>query len=61
MTSRDFVIWLKGFIAGSNTYNLTPAGWDELKNQLSKVEDVPKIEPTPTYTLTPKPEESKIF
>ena len=61
MTSRDFVIWLKGFIAGSNAYNLTPAGWDELKKQLNKVEDVPKIEPTPNYIETPIPSESKIF
>jgi len=37
MTSREFVIWLKGFIAGSNNFNLTPAGWDELKETLKKV------------------------
>ena len=61
MVSRDFVIWLKGFIAGSNAYNLTPAGWDELKKQLDKVEDVPKIKTTPYYIETPQPEESKIF
>jgi len=48
MTSRDFVIWLKGFIAGSNAFNLTPQGWDELKNQLDKVE-------------TPTPTENKIY
>lgn len=61
MTSRDFVIWLKGFIAGSNNFNLTPSGWDELKGQLNKVEDVPKIEPTKQYIETPTVEESKIF
>jgi len=37
MTSREFIIWLKGFIAGSNNFNLTPAGWDELKETLRKV------------------------
>ena len=61
MTSRDFVIWLKGFIAGSNNFNLTPAGWDELKGQLNKVEDVPKMESTKKYIETPTIEESKIF
>lgn len=37
MTSREFVIWLQGFIAGSNNYNLTPAGWDTLKEVLKTV------------------------
>jgi len=41
MTSREFIIWLKGFVAGSNNFNLTPAGWDELKKQLDKVNDIP--------------------
>ena len=39
MTNREFVIWLKGFIAASNNYNITPAQFDELKDTLSKVED----------------------
>ena len=37
MTSNEFVIWLKGFVAGSNNYALTPKGWDEVKEQLEKV------------------------
>jgi hypothetical protein len=39
MKSADFVIWLKGFVSASNNYNLTPAGWDTLKEELSKVND----------------------
>ena len=39
MTPQEFVIWLKGFVAGSNNYNLTPNGWETLKQQLEKVED----------------------
>ena len=39
MNSADFVIWLKGFVSASNNYNLTPAGWDTLKEELSKVND----------------------
>lgn len=38
MTPYEFVIWLKGFIAGSNNFNLTPSGWQELKDTLEKVE-----------------------
>lgn len=37
MTAEEFVIWLRGFIAGSNNYNLTPNGWDELKKTLEQV------------------------
>ena len=39
MTSKEFVIWLKGFAVGSSKFNLTPEGWDELKSQLEKVND----------------------
>ena len=39
MNSKDFTIWLKGFVSASNNYNLTPAGWDTLKEELSKVDD----------------------
>lgn len=37
MNSTEFVIWLKGFVAASNNYNLTPGGWETLKNELEKV------------------------
>jgi hypothetical protein len=39
MTPSEFVTWLRGFVAGSHHYNLTPAGWDELKAQLVTVTD----------------------
>jgi len=39
MTSKEFIIWLKGFIAGSNNYNLTPSGWEVLKLNLEQIED----------------------
>ena len=45
MTSKEFVIWLKGFVAGSNSFNLTPKGWDILIEQLDKVDDTPKLHP----------------
>jgi hypothetical protein len=37
MKSEEFVIWFKGFVAGSNNHNLTPAGWEAVKAQLEKV------------------------
>lgn len=37
MTPDEFVIWLRGFVAASHHFNLTPAGWDELKRQLEMV------------------------
>ena len=51
MTSKEFVIWLKGFVAGSNNFNLTPAGWDEVKEQLNKINDnlFPGYTTTTTY------------
>ena len=61
MTSREFVIWLKGFAAAANSYNITPKQWDEVKDKLDKVIDTPKLEPTLQYIETPKPEESKVF
>jgi hypothetical protein len=39
MNSKEFVIWLKGIIAASNSYNITPKQFDELKDTLSKVND----------------------
>ncbi len=39
MTSAQFVIWFKGFVAGSNSYNLTPSGWETVKAELEKVND----------------------
>lgn len=37
MTPEEFVIWLKGFVVASSHYNLTPAAWDKLREELSKV------------------------
>jgi hypothetical protein len=37
MTSREFVIWLRGFITASNHYNLTPSAFEELKEILKQV------------------------
>jgi hypothetical protein len=39
MTSRDFVIWFKGFIEGAHQHNITPAQWDMLKDKIKEVND----------------------
>jgi hypothetical protein len=51
MTSSEFVIWLKGFATAANSYNITPAQWDEVKEQLNKVNDnvFPGYVTTTTY------------
>jgi hypothetical protein len=39
MTSKEFVLWLKGFTEGVHEYNVTPKQWDILKDKLAEVED----------------------
>ena len=39
MTSKEFVIWLKGFTEGVHEFNITPKQWDYLKQKLSEVDD----------------------
>jgi hypothetical protein len=56
MTSREFIIWLKGFIAGSNNYNLTPSGWETLKSNLEQVNDV-RISPCIGHAIASDEEE----
>ena len=38
MTPREFVIWLRGFVQASNNFTAIPKQWDDLKEQLDKVE-----------------------
>ena len=39
MTSKEFVLWLKGFTEGVHEFNITPKQWDLLKDKLAKVKD----------------------
>jgi hypothetical protein len=39
MTSKNFVIWLRGFSAAANNFTLTPEQWDTLKDELAQVKD----------------------
>jgi hypothetical protein len=39
MTSKEFIIWLKGFTEGVHEYNVTPKQWDLLKAKLEEIND----------------------
>jgi hypothetical protein len=55
MTSKEFVIWLKGFTEGVHEFNITPKQWDLLKEELSKVSDQSFPFGTPNGTYIPSP------
>jgi hypothetical protein len=42
MTSKEFVIWLKGFTEGVHEFAITPKQWDYLKEKLAEVNDEPQ-------------------
>jgi hypothetical protein len=44
MTSKEFVVWMQGFVEACNDYSPTPKQWDTLKDKLGEVKD----EPTPS-------------
>jgi hypothetical protein len=39
MTSKDFVIWLKGFSEACHEFHPTPKQWDRIKEVLEEVDD----------------------
>ena len=43
MTSKEFVIWLKGFTDGVHEFNISPKQWDTLKEKLEQVSDEERI------------------
>jgi len=51
MTPNEFVIWLRGFIQASSNFTLTPKQFDDLKEQLDKVNNKPN---TGGYTISLK-------
>lgn len=57
MTPEQFVLWMQGFIEGSNAYNLTPAGWDTVKAKLKEVQESKELvnifRPNSTETIPP--------
>jgi hypothetical protein len=54
MTSKEFVLWLKGFSEGVHEYNITPKQWDILKDKLAEVKDEPTLTfPINTPNTTP--------
>lgn len=53
MTSKEFVIWLKGFTEGVHQFNVTPKQWDLLKEKLKEVEEAPQSIGVPTPIAVP--------
>ena len=49
MTSKEFVLWLKGFTEGVHEFNITPKQWDLLKDKLEEVEDKTLILESPKF------------
>ena len=47
MTSKEFVLWLKGFTEGVHEFNITPKQWDLLKDKLAEVKDDSTSSPFP--------------
>ncbi len=43
MTSKEYVIWLKGFVEACHEYAPTPKQWDALKDKLAEVTDEERI------------------
>jgi hypothetical protein len=41
MTPQQFIIWLKGFAKAANPYNVTPAQWEAILEELDNVVDDP--------------------
>ncbi len=39
MTSKEFIIWLRGFTEGVHEFNITPKQWDLMKEKLAEVND----------------------
>ena len=51
MTSEEYVIWLRGFATAAGEFTLTPKQWDDLKDELNKVDDTPYI--SDDFTIGP--------
>lgn len=64
MTSKEFIIWLKGFIAASNLNNISPKQYEMLEiiiNNLNTVNDGPPADTVWTSTNTSHNKNTKIL
>ena len=51
MTSKEYIIWLKGFAAAAGEFTLTPKQWDDLTDELNNVDDTPYV--SDNFTIGP--------
>lgn len=55
MTSKEYVIWLKGFVEACHEYAPTPKQWDALTDKLKEVKDESIGFPIGVPNFTPAP------
>ena len=69
ISNKEFVDWLRGFVAGSSKHNLSTEGWDTIRKRLEEVYDdgllellknagtftAPTFPSYPGYPVTPLP------
>jgi hypothetical protein len=55
MTSKEFVIWLRGFTEGVHEFAITPKQWEYLKEKLAEVKDDVSLSPFPFGTPNTTP------
>lgn len=55
MTSKEYVIWLKGFVEACHEYAPTPKQWDALTDKLKEVKDESIGFPIGIPNFTPAP------
>lgn len=58
MTSKEFVMWMKGFMEACNDLTATPKQWDRIKEELDKVND--NVGSTPSMVI-PNPNTSTTY
>jgi len=55
MTSKEYVIWLKGFVEACHEYAPTPKQWDALTDKLKEIKDESIGFPIGVPNFTPAP------
>ena len=52
MTSKEFVMWMRGFMEACNDLTATPQQWDKIREELTKVDEEYVQLPNPNSSTT---------
>lgn len=52
MTSKEFVMWMRGFMEACNDLTATPQQWDKIREELTKVDEECVQLPNPNSNTT---------